>query len=812
LSKLIIFDLDGVITSEEAYWDTAGLTLHELLYSPRYWNVGAETGPYCPAATAVESRRISRATFPESEIMALKARAINSNWDTCYAAVCLHLIALLSLLPDITALFPLQPWDAGWLAAFRKQRKQLASVEVGIGQNVVTGITCPPGRIPASQAGCTLWGTGNAPIRKIPFRSPSDLVSPLTNAKSVFQGYIGLDLINRFDTYASEVLGHLIEGVFSRHSPFWPFCQNIFQEWYLGDELYTRDYGHAPAQPGKPGCIHFEQPLLPVESIRTTLEMLRQQGYVLGFATGRSFEEAQVPLEMQGLLQYFDETHISTHDYVVNAEAELRANGDQTLLGKTHPFPFLVALDHHYQVGESQRKANDFIVVGDSTGDILGGRSAGALTVAVLTGARTPEARVLLAESNPDFTINNVTELPALLAHIDSLATIQHLQFGEREKAERLLQRWFARHMNLRTESVTLTPKPVSLNSFNGFYRVDGQDYFFKTHVEEQASIQEYYHAELLHQAGYNIVMPLRTLHEEGRQMVIYPVVRWPVMFDLIRAIETGDDGEVTIEILAAAERRECERLLGIYQATLAASMAKEHAQAPIHQLFWHRLVGGRLKSFYEGKVVPLVSPWLPFNELLGYHWVINGVKMQHTLGELIERARVVLNPGRAAMTVVGHGDAHFGNVFLEDHSRYLYFDPAFAGRHTPLLDVVKPLFHNVFATWMYFPHEIARDLQLSVILRDDTLYVEHNYVLTPVRQAILQTKVEHLLTPLIAWLRAEGGLPEDWLEMMQLALMCCPLLTINLIDGERIPPTVSWLGLLLAVQMGNSGMELGSI
>src|SRR5712691_2477196 len=37
LKHLIIFDLDGVITSEEAYWDCGGLTLHELLYSPYYW-------------------------------------------------------------------------------------------------------------------------------------------------------------------------------------------------------------------------------------------------------------------------------------------------------------------------------------------------------------------------------------------------------------------------------------------------------------------------------------------------------------------------------------------------------------------------------------------------------------------------------------------------------------------------------------------------------------------------------------------------------------------------------------------------------
>jgi phosphoglycolate phosphatase-like HAD superfamily hydrolase len=769
LSNLIIFDLDGVITSEDAYWDVAGLTLHEFLYSPRYWNVEKKTEPYRPAATAEESRCVSRATLPESAIMALKARAINSNWDTCYAGVCLHLIDLLAQVPDITCLLPLKLWDADWLATFRRE---LSKVEVQ--------------------------------IRQI------DPVHIFTSAATIFHGYVGLELINRFDAYANEVLGHAIEGVFSRHSPFWPFCQDIFQEWYLGDELYTRDYGHAPAQPGKPGCIHFEQPLLPVKALHITLRSLREQGYVLGFATGRPFEEAEVPLEMQGLLQYFDERHISTHDYVVRAEAELRSTGDQTLLGKPHPFPFFVALNQNYRVDESRSGSDDFIVVGDSTGDMLGGRAAGAITVAVLTGARTSEARGLLEQSHPDFTIRDVTELPTLLAQIDSLATIQRLQISDREKAERLLRRWFARHMNLNAESVRLTPKPVSLNSFNGFYRIDGEEYFFKTHVEEQGSIQEYYHAELLHRAGYNMVMPLQTLHEEGRQMVIYPVVRWPVMFDLMRSVEIGDADEVTIEMLTAAERNECEHLLNIFQETLTQSTAEEHAQAPVHQLFWHRLTGGRLTSFYHGKnvMLPGGASELDFEELLGCQWVINGVEQRYTLGELIERAKVVLSPARAAMTIVGHGDAHFGNVFLENQSRYLYFDPAFAGRHSPLLEIVKPFFHNVFATWMYFPHEIARDLRIDVKLREETLFVEYNYTLTPVRRAILQTKIEHLLTPLIMWLDTRNGLPDDWLEILQLALLCCPLLTINLIDRERMPPTVSWLGLLQAVQMGNSGIE----
>jgi phosphoglycolate phosphatase-like HAD superfamily hydrolase len=816
LNNLIVFDLDGVITSEEAYWDAAGLTLHELMYSPHYWNIGAAR-QYHPAANAEESRRVSRATFPEAEILALKARAINSNWDTCYAAACLHLIDLLALSPDLPALLPPRPWDAQWIAAFGTQ---LSGAEERRGKLK---------QKPGTRKGCHYISTPSLSFTQKdelhPFESP------------LFHGYVGLELINRFDAYASEVLGHRIEDVFSRHSPFWPFCQDIFQEWYLGDELYTREYGHGPVQAGKPGCIHFEKPLLPKTSVRVTLETLRQQGYVLGFATGRLSMEAEVPLNVQELLSYFDEAHISTYDDVERAEAWLRARGDQTLLSKPHPFPFQAAANPALRSGMAEqvelsltdaRADGSFVVVGDSTSDILGGQAAGALTVAVLTGARTAEARALLAQSGPDFTIDDITELPTLLAHIDSLATIQRLQFSEREKAERLLQRWFLRHMNLATEGVTLTPKAVSLNSFNGFYRSAGEEYFFKTHVEEQGVLAEYYHAELLHQAGYNIVRPLRTLHEEGQQMVIYPVVRWPVMFDLVRAVEIGNAGDMTLEALALVEQRECERLLEIYRSTFAFSTEEEHARAPIHQLFWHRLAGSRFKSFYAGKHVRFPAgaesreSGLSFDELLSYRWTINGEPQQRTLGELVEWAKETLHPARAATTVIGHGDAHFGNVFLQQAQqgereeqrelRYLYFDPAFAGRHTPLLDVIKPLFHNTFATWMYFPYDVARDLNLSVSVQNSTITVDHNYTLTPVRQAILQTKIEHLLIPIVAELRSHDALPGDWLEMTQLALMCCPLLTINLLDEERLPSSIGWLGLAQAVQMGNEGIPFWRI
>ncbi|MGH2509140.1 MAG: HAD family hydrolase, partial [Ktedonobacteraceae bacterium] len=490
-----------------------------------------------------------------------------------------------------------------------------------------------------------------------------------------------------------------------------------------------------------------------------------------------------------------------------------------------------------------------FIAVGDSTSDILSGHAAGGLTVAVLTGARSPEARELLLKSEPDFVIEDITKLPALLLQLDSLAVIQNLQFERREVAEKLLHLWFAKHMDLAVESVRLTPKAVSLNSFNGFFTSKGRESFFKTHVEEHGVLNEYYNSKMLYRAGYNIVRPIRSVNEKERQMVIYPVVTWPVMFDLMRAVETGQElpTGITADTPIAAEQQECAHLLEIYQQTFIPHQTSPQPAPPIHQLFWHRLTGERFQHFYANKMLPLPPnserQALSFEEVQGSRWIINGVEQAHTLGELVQQAQKVLDPTRAMATIVGHGDAHFGNVFLQssqisskkentaiatepvypqesahanalDHVdqkmayKYLYFDPAFAGRHSLLLDIVKPLYHNVFAMWMYFPHEIAHDLQLSVQYANKHIIIEHNYRLTPIRRALLQMKQEALLKPLLAWLHEQHALPDDWQTILNLALMCCPLLTVDPFDQQKRPSAIGWLGLSQAIQLGNRGID----
>src|SRR5690606_4027400 len=118
----------------------------------------------------------------------------------------------------------------------------------------------------------------------------------------------------------------------------------------------------------------------------------------------------------------------------------------------------------------------------------------------------------------------------------------------------------------------------------------------------------------------------------------------------------------------------------------------------PIHQLFYHRLTGGRLEHFYgDEKSITLPQTDVLMREVRKAHWTINGIRYTDTIDNIITRSIELLNPHQASISIIGHGDAHNGNVFFSKDSGLTYFDPAFAGRHHPLLDLAKPLFHNVF-------------------------------------------------------------------------------------------------------------------
>lgn len=189
--------------------------------------------------------------------------------------------------------------------------------------------------------------------------------------------------------------------------------------------------------------------------------------------------------------------------------------------------------------------------------------------------------------------------------------------------------------------------------------------------------------------------------------------------------------------------------------------------------------------------------------------WVINGWRSTIGLEELISWATEKLDPFQAGPSIIGHGDAHNGNVFFKQSEKnLLYFDPAFAGRHHPLLDLVKPLFHNVYAMWMYYPKVKHAQIHITLKIEGDVWHVEHDYRLHPVREMFLRSKIERVLAPILHELKRRGWLQEDWYLCLKLALFCCPFLTMNLADKEKFSPEMSLLGLAMAVEMGVGSLE----
>lgn len=392
------------------------------------------------------------------------------------------------------------------------------------------------------------------------------------------------------------------------------------------------------------------------------------------------------------------------------------------------------------------------------------------------------------------------------------LQQVQELQFHDKGAAEALLLNFLRELFPLDVQSVMLRPLVVSLNSFNGFMQLgDGRRLFFKTHTEPDGVIGEYYNAAQLASAGYPVLQPIYSSTEAGKQLLIYEVIEDPSVFDLAWDIENSRSE--LLPQLTQAQNAADDHLLNIYRQTLAWQNADDAASVPIHQLFYHRLAGGRLARFYgEDVTVALPVGSAAISEARRARWVINGQRYSQTLDDLIVEAARLLLPAQAGPSVIGHGDAHNGNVFFRaETNALLYFDPAFAGRHHPLLDLTKPLFHNVFAMWMYFPHEKAANTTIRLNIDGDVWRVEHDYVLHPVRHMFQSSKVERVLIPILRDLRDRGWLREDWRAYLKAALFCCPLLTMNLTDAAKFPPSISLLGLTMAVEMGGESEEVRS-
>jgi hypothetical protein len=403
-----------------------------------------------------------------------------------------------------------------------------------------------------------------------------------------------------------------------------------------------------------------------------------------------------------------------------------------------------------------------------------------------------------------------------------------HANAGEWNDARTALIQLTEEIIGVAVDTLTINRDQYSLNSLNGFVVLhSGEALFFKYHHEEgeEHTIDEYYNAALLKEAGYPVDVPQYQCGEPGRQILFYRKREDRRLADVCRDLEQKPDPVFASTVIAAQQIAD-QQTLNCVLTTYATGNPEQIAREPIHQLFYHRLVDagcapgfeGRIQRFYEGQTFQLGNISLDWDTLQHACWQINGDRYPITIHRLLTESAIVLNPQHLANhgVVCAHGDAHNANIWFEQSgpqsAHLVYFDPAFAGRQIPaLLAEIKATFHNIFAHpfWLYEPDEATRHYQIQVRYQDGVIAMDHNWHLSELRQAFLASKGLNYWQPLLAFLRDRQCLPGNWQQIIRCGLFCCPTLVMPLIAGKVHNPVSSALGWAIAVMLGSGNESL---
>ncbi|MFH1538448.1 MAG: HAD hydrolase-like protein, partial [bacterium] len=211
------------------------------------------------------------------------------------------------------------------------------------------------------------------------------------------------------------------EPVFSAAAdPLWQICQTLFQEWYLGDDLFKVKHGEKLSKLAKDGLVRFETPIVPLGRLIDVLSMLREANITLGIGTGRPRVEIITPLANWGLLNFLSSSRISTNREIAEAERHLEKTGSKKSLAKPHPYVFLKALYPKKPPAEilgmplPLPDGERVLVVGDTVADIAAAKAMGAQSAAVLSSVKNLERAASIKDMEPDYILSDVTALKNL--------------------------------------------------------------------------------------------------------------------------------------------------------------------------------------------------------------------------------------------------------------------------------------------------------------------------------------------------------------------------------------------------------------
>jgi phosphoglycolate phosphatase-like HAD superfamily hydrolase len=374
--KTILFDVDGVLLSEEHYFDASALTVWELISSNNYLGLAPEK--FKTDYSLAEIKSIRETVFGKNDevLKFMKSRGLNANWDMIYLSFGHQLIHLLSQIKE-------------------QENSRINS-----------WLQAPINREVLLEIGSVLH---NYSVNTDFNLFVADFISSTETKQELFH------FLNQL---AEEKLG-VKTAIFSGIGALWSVCEHICQEWYVGDENVEKSTGRPSVQLGKTGFLANETTLADKAEIDGLFSFLKESGVKIGIGTGRPELETIQPFQHLDWLKHFDLNHIVTADDVLKAEKELV---ERRPLSKPEPFTYIMGingrdtsvkdcLNTHLPIENGE----EVLVVGDSLADLLAARKMGCQFAAVLTGLSGKDARTEFEKYEAEYILDTVLDVRLLI-------------------------------------------------------------------------------------------------------------------------------------------------------------------------------------------------------------------------------------------------------------------------------------------------------------------------------------------------------------------------------------------------------------
>ena len=205
---------------------------------------------------------------------------------------------------------------------------------------------------------------------------------------------------------AGKTKNRFIYGLYAGDVGSGNIIKQIFQEVYLGKDLFKATYGIHPRFYHNEGFIHREKLLIEPG----ILDELAKNN-ILAIATGRPRVEADYPLNLFGLSKYFSKV-MALEDCLEEEERIKRKEGKKVSLSKPDPF-MLDAI-----AADQSNPVVGYFYIGDMPDDMSAAKrsEAGYKGIGLVTSA--PDKASLkkeLQQAGADYIIEDFTQLQALL-------------------------------------------------------------------------------------------------------------------------------------------------------------------------------------------------------------------------------------------------------------------------------------------------------------------------------------------------------------------------------------------------------------